>query len=216
VRTLILYALLGALLVAVASFLDRKPPVDPSPPASGALLAAARPPIRDELTAPPDRVESESAARMHEQSVSEFALRSGFGLARMIVSLEAPEPFQLDGKDRVVARQRLIGAWVHDEPRLYSLADLDNHRSTTREAEWSALDATDRAALDELAAGAELVTSPDRSRLFGALRAGRACAKCHEVAPGTLLGAFRYDLADPGTTSLAGGTPATPERQRAR
>jgi hypothetical protein len=225
VRSLIFYAVLGAVLVAVASFQDRESSSDPTSPAPGErieLLAAARPesrPVRDEPTAPLDRVESESAARMHEESVLDFALRSGFGLARMIAPIEAPEPFQIDGKDRVVARQRLIGAWVHDEPRLYSLAVLDNHKSTTHHAEWSPLDATDRAALDELAEGAELVASRDRSWLFGALRANRACVECHEVAPGTLLGAFRYDLAEqagPRLTSLRGGPPTGPEPPRVR
>ena len=107
-RILILYALLGAILVAVASIADQKPPVDPSPPVPEALLAGTRPPNRDELAAPADRIESESAARMHEQSIQDFAMRAGFGLARMFVSMEPAKPFQLDGKDRVVTRQRPV------------------------------------------------------------------------------------------------------------
>mgnify|MGYP007062797490 CR=1 FL=1 len=46
----------------------------------------------------------------------------------------------------------------------------------------------------------------------GALRAKASCAKCHEVAVGTLLGAFSYKLYPTTASAQATGPNASPER----
>ena len=50
-----------------------------------------------------------------------------------------------------------------------------------------------------------IVTEVRAQRVVGALRATAACAKCHEVSVGTLLGAFSYTLVpQPAPTSGSG------------
>ena len=44
-------------------------------------------------------------------------------------------------------------------------------------------------------ASADLVSTAPNLLVFGALRAGKTCAACHQCDPGTLLGAFAYRLA---------------------
>ena len=58
------------------------------------------------------------------------------------------------------------------------------------------LTAFEAAALPKLAAGEWVHAAADRYRLraLGALPAAKACAECHGVPVGTLLGALSYDF----------------------
>ena len=51
-------------------------------------------------------------------------------------------------------------------------------------------------ALDQLAAGEDLVTrtEPNAVRMLGALRSDHQCADCHRCTNGSLLGVFSYVL----------------------
>ena len=53
-------------------------------------------------------------------------------------------------------------------------------------------------ALKEILAGKEVVLAGKGTgrELIGAVRAAASCIKCHQVAQDTLLGAFRYPLAE--------------------
>jgi hypothetical protein len=143
---------------------------------------------------PAPRVDA-SVDRMHADFLDEFVLMQGFGRLRVTLAASIERStVKVGGESRVVARRRLIGDWREGGPRLY---EPDDHLLMKRvaKAKWEPLDAADRAALEKLRAGAERVVGDER--ILGAVRARKSCLECHEVEPGTLLGAFRYDLERP-------------------
>jgi len=128
------------------------------------------------------------AARLHARYVEEFLDHEGFGWRRMAPTL--PRQLVVGGSTWRVKEHRLIGLWKGDAPRLY-LQPRAMQRS--RGVETRPLDATEREAVRLLRAGADVHLAPPL--LFGAIRARQSCLECHDVAVGTVLGAFRYELA---------------------
>jgi hypothetical protein len=196
-RSFVLYALLGA--AAFAFVHGRTRGADAGDRTQGdegdASLLAAELPLASARAREADLevLRSDAAERLHRDEVAEFASAEGFGVARMPLMDPVAGPFELDGSP-MVAEIRLIGAWAHDEARLYRGGTLGNHREMLANHPWDPLSELDRAAVRRLAGGDELVITRDRSVLYGALRAGETCAKCHEIPVGTMLGAFRYQL----------------------
>ena len=100
-------------------------------------------------------------------------------------------------------RVELIGLVSGDEPVAYASDELPRMGETASHHPRS-LTTFERAALPKLAAGAWVVaaTDPDggggRLRAVGALPAAAACAACHGVEKGRLLGALSYDFRRPG------------------
>ena len=95
-------------------------------------------------------------------------------------------------------RVELIGLLLHDEPVAYASADLPRMGETATH-ETRPLTAFEAAALPKLAAGEWVVAAADdyRLRAVGALPAATACAACHGVEEGRLLGALSYDFVRP-------------------
>ena len=92
-------------------------------------------------------------------------------------------------------RVELVGLILHDEPVGYASESLPRMGETATHA-VRPLTEFEAAALPKLAAGAWVRAAADRYRLraLGALPAARACAECHGVPVGTLLGALSYDF----------------------
>ena len=95
-------------------------------------------------------------------------------------------------------RVELIGLLLHDEPVAYASADLPRMGETANHATRPLTD-FEAAALPKLAAGEWVVAAADdyRLRAVGALPAATACAACHGVEEGRLLGALSYDFTRP-------------------
>ena len=92
-------------------------------------------------------------------------------------------------------RIELIGLVLHDEPVAYASEALPRMGETASH-DTRPLTAFEADALPQLAAGEWVVAAADRYRLraAGALPAANACAACHGVPVGTLLGALSYDF----------------------
>lgn len=108
----------------------------------------------------------------------------------------APGPDDKRGpKKWKLVRLELTSLLKHDTPRVYVSENLPRMEdlSSTKTRELTKFE-TD--SLAKLRGGEELVVeaTANRIEMFGALRAGKDCRRCHEVPLGTLLGAFSYDL----------------------
>ena len=110
--------------------------------------------------------------------------------------------------DWTLDRVELIGLLLHDEPVAYASADLPRMGETATH-ETRPLTDFEAAALPKLAAGEWVVAAADdyRLRAVGALPAAKACAACHGVEEGRLLGALSYDFTRPTPTSSAEAAP---------
>ena len=109
-----------------------------------------------------------------------------------------------------LARVELIGLVAGPDPVAYASAELPRMGETASHITRSLTD-FERAALPRLAAGEWVVAGADGDRLraVGALPAANACAECHGVEEGRLLGALSYEFArppppDPGGVAAAG------------
>ena len=107
-------------------------------------------------------------------------------------------------------RVELIGLVGGSEPVAYQSPELPRMGETSRHRVRS-LTPFEAAALPKLAAGDWVVAAADGDRLraVGALPAAAACAACHGVEPGRLLGALSYDFAR--TSGAATGVTKTHE-----
>ena len=94
-----------------------------------------------------------------------------------------------------LVRVELIGLVLHDEPVAYASDELPRMGETATHA-TRPLTAFERSALPRLAAGEWVVAAAHdyRLRAVGALPAAKACAECHGVEEGRLLGALSYDF----------------------
>lgn len=106
---------------------------------------------------------------------------------------------QVEVSEWRLASLQLVSLLKHDRPMAYISSKLPDMQML-KKAPVRPLDPFETSSLTKLQAGEEIVvdTDPDRIRMLGAIRAGRACLDCHSVEEGTLLGAFSYRL-DRGT-----------------
>ena len=95
-----------------------------------------------------------------------------------------------------LTRIDLIGLVTHNKPVAYASPDLPRMGDSSR-AVVRPLTDFETEALPRLAAGEWVVAAANEYRLraVGALPAAQACAVCHGVERGTLLGALSYDFA---------------------
>ena len=115
-----------------------------------------------------------------------------------------------------LARVELIGLVSGPDPVAYASDELPRMGETASHHERT-LTAFEAAALPKLAAGEWVVAATgsndggDRLRAVGALPAAAACAACHGVEEGRLLGALSYDFRRAADTPAAadnmGGSP---------
>lgn len=92
-------------------------------------------------------------------------------------------------------RVELVGLILHDEPVAYPSENLPR-MVAGGERETRPLTVFEAAALPKLAAGEWVVAAKegDRLRAVGALPAAKACADCHGLPVGRLLGALSYEF----------------------
>ena len=137
---------------------------------------------------------------MHEWYLRDFLSQEGFGNERL-----SPFPVSymltLGEKRHVVSSRRLIGLWVHDEPRIYETSAL--MKRSLRKVESRPLHARETEAVAKLRRGAGLHVDGDR--IYGAIRATEDCLVCHAVEPGYMRGAFRYELTPVRDSDMGAG-----------
>ena len=133
---------------------------------------------------------------LHAYTLDRFVRSAGFGVMRMPRDAPDKKPFYADGARYIVGRAQLISLNEGKRPFAYVTVFGDVMKYDTKDLEHAPLDATVLSALNELKAGKDVIlarTGDDRE-FIGAIRATIACAQCHSVPIGTLLGAFRYPL----------------------
>ncbi len=203
-------ALLTTALVVIAGL----------PPEAQKEPEPQQPPVKRKASVPvaltahdygkPDR-RFDSAEAMHADHFHRFETAPGFGMSRVMVMPSASE-LTLAYESYIVPKPDLIA--LEDKPHAYispiemiSVASLTNRTSRAR-LQSRALTELETKAVASLREGRNLVVQPTKFPIetrqgtqeisgllaVGALRAKASCAKCHEVAEGTLLGAFSYKL----------------------
>jgi hypothetical protein len=187
----------GTMWAAVASILpDRS--AQKAQSTNGPATAPSTQPTSLALYPGEEPDEWESYQKMHAYMVNQFIRSPGFGDGRMapIEDRLRTKRIYADGTRYIVGRVQLISLNGGKEPFAYDTRFADVSKKQIKHAGHIPVDDTILSALDELKAGKEVVlTGPGDSReLIGAVRASASCTKCHEVAQGTLLGAFRYPL----------------------
>lgn len=193
-------ALLGVTVALAGVYQDGEPKPQPPPP-------APEPKIEDLLP----KLDLEPLKALHNVQLHQFQIAPGFGLQRFR-SLPIAHEVVLGGIKYVVPKPDLIA--LEKAPTAYqsksetiSMADVSSRKLRglykTRE-----LTKEETTGISELREGKEVVLQPTRVaarsatggvevdgfRALGAMRASVGCAKCHECAVGTLLGAFSYTL----------------------
>ena len=145
--------------------------------------------------------------RLHTYSELTFFDDDRMGYARSLEETAgfephafAEAPMGVDDKNEAtwrVDRLELVGLLLRDEPVVYISDRLPNMEDAAN-APTRPLNDFESAALAELRGATDLEVSEPNPRgevsMLGALRAGEACAACHNAARGTLLGAFSYEL----------------------
>ncbi len=138
---------------------------------------------------------------LHEGSVIDFINPKGWGYFRDLRQVYAFKPHGMsqfpDTRQPTwkVHRIELVSLLKGNEPGVYLSEHLPN-MSELSDAKTRPLDAFERESLTQLRDGEDLLqqAAGTQMRLFGSIRAGAKCLKCHEVPRGELLGAFSYEL----------------------
>ncbi len=187
----------GTVWAAVASVVpNRSQPEEKH--ARGAETAPSTQPTSLALFAGEKPDEWESYQKMHAYMLDRFVHSPGRGLSRVPHMQDAARSKRIyaDGTRYLVGRVQLISLNDGKEPFAYVTPLDDVTKNQLPHAVHVPLNDMALSALDELKAGKEVVLtgSADGREFIGAVRATSTCTKCHEVAEGTLLGAFRYPL----------------------
>lgn len=220
-------ALLTTTLVVIAGLPPEQQP-EPQPKRPAAKRKVSAPAF---LTAhgygkPDSRFDSAEA--MHTDHIHRFETTPGFGTSRIMVMPRASEltlayETYLVPKPDLIALEDKVTAYI-SPMEMISVASLTN-RTTRARLQTRPLSELETKAIASLREGRNLVVQPTKFPMatlrgtqeevsgllaVGALRAKANCAKCHEVAEGTLLGAFSYKLYQTGTAT-AQNVPNAPE-----
>ncbi len=133
--------------------------------------------------------------RVHTRTVMWFETESGFGIVRMMLSVNSRG---IDVPSSVIDRVELVSLLTDDKPSVYVLDDMPTIQ-LSRQAKRRPLDEFERLGLEAVRRGQDLVGSREApTRMFGAIRAHAICLECHTSAKaGDLLGAFTYYLNKP-------------------
>lgn len=138
---------------------------------------------------------------MIHESVIDFAHPETLGYIRDRSHVAGFQPHHFTRMPEVpsdtwqITRLELVSLLKFDTPAVYLSENLPRMDELAA-APTRPLDDFEVRALKAVRGGQELVTdeSPERLRLFGAIRAFKACVKCHHGDEGELLGAFTYEL----------------------
>lgn len=162
------------------------------------------------------RLDAVDFSDLHGESLVAFASTERSGMVRSAAETAGFQSHaftQLPGQEteapsrlgvRVELRRlELVGYAYHEAPVVYVSEKLPN-METIAETPTRALDAFEQAAFPKLVKGEDLIVQhaeaadgqhgATATRMLGAVRAATSCTACHQVAPGSLLGAFSYDL----------------------
>lgn len=202
VKTAAALALLGVTVALAGVYQDGEPKPQPPPPAPAPKLEFQIP-----------QADLDALRKMHGGFFHQFQTAPGFGMSRAI-RLPPAATVVLAGNSYLVPKPDLIAletkpvAYVNTDPWSWiSMRDLTNRTARTK-YQTRAITKTEMEAVAELRDGKDLVLEPAKVptrsaagvveveglRALGAMRAEAGCARCHECAVGTLLGAFSYTL----------------------
>lgn len=152
---------------------------------------------------------------MHEHYTHQFVEAEGFGISR-IVTFTEPEFRQLfvNGTPYRLQGLRMIGL-TSEVPVMYLPSWIGLSRRQLDEYPKRVLLEAEERAVQKLKTGTDYVWYPGHrqtalpvssnnetipvehtGRLIAGLKASASCTNCHDVAEGTLLGAFVYELLD--------------------
>ena len=195
-------ALLGVTAALAGVYQDGEPKPQPPPPAPEPKL---------EIQIP--QADLDALRKMHGGFFHQFQTAPGFGMGRAmrlppsVTVVLAGNSYQVPKPDLIALETKAI-AYVNTDPwRWISMRDLTNRTART-EFQTRAITAAETEAVAELRDGKDIVLRPAKValrsgvgtlevegfRALGAMRAEVGCARCHECAVGTLLGAFSYTL----------------------
>ena len=145
-----------------------------------------------------------SGAELNEYVVKRFLNSEGFGKGRDYESWTLNSSIEVNGTYYIVGSVQLISLNDGEEPFEY-INISDRSKSPfkadlkSKKFKHAALDPWQAEGLKQLQAGKEFVQTGigKHLRLLGAVRVATSCLGCHNVKPGTLLGAFNYSLDGP-------------------
>lgn len=140
--------------------------------------------------------------KFHLDGLVDFVNSGNFGYIRNRNAVAGFKPHQFSSVPNLAQDNKwqldtleLVSLLKHAEPMAYVSRELPR-MDKLREVPVRPLTDHERTMLDGLRRGEDLqvLSIPDRIRMLGAIRAAEQCLQCHEVARGTLLGAFSYKL----------------------
>ncbi len=230
-KTLFLLASATAALAVVAA------ETVPTQQAASLPPAAAR---STQKLAPQQPPPFNSPEAMQAEFVRRFEASPGFGLSRVVRPVVlAPTPALVrNGTTYTVVPPELVA--LEDDPVVYAphehaafsrgISTNVTRREVRKLFKHRALTALETNIVAALREGRDLVVvnnpvarpeaqfdllSPPGLLVYGALRAGKTCAACHQCGEGALLGAFAYTLT-PVATDGGGGTNTIPVLSKLR
>lgn len=210
----ILVACIGILAIAVVG----QEPLGPAQPqirasAATSQPASTRPAQERPLYAGRRADEWASYQAMHAYFLQRFVDGQGFGLERM-VDFRDPRFRRLyaDGRRYSVGNVQLISLNGGGAPFAY-VTGIDVDKERIRHAAHEPIGDAEANALKMVKDGMTVVLTGNAGHreMIGAIRATAECARCHAVAEGTLLGAFRYPLR-PEPVLTRQGKPLLPQQ----
>jgi hypothetical protein len=182
----------GRIILPKPRFLEQQGPEEPIPqpiPYSQPLDLAPTP-LR----------EGSDLLNVHLENMVDFLNPFGFGYIRDRDHVAGFRPHQFQKGLRSPQRWRinrleLVGLLKYEEPVVYLSANLPRMDELSQAATRS-LDTFEKESLGRLLRGDDLMIqeTPQQMRMFGSIRAGQTCLRCHSVQRGELLGAFSYRM----------------------
>jgi hypothetical protein len=139
---------------------------------------------------------------MHTEGVLDFVNPRGFGLVK---DRQRVVGFQSHSFSRVpsspewkIETVELVGLLIHSEPVVYVSTRLPA-MDQLRDAATRPLNEFEVAGLAAIRGGDDIHSADvgEQMRMFGSLRNGQQCVRCHGGEFGDLLGAFSYSLVGP-------------------
>ncbi len=202
VKTTAALALLGVTVALAGVYQEGEPKPQPPPPAPEPKL---------EIQIP--QADLDALRKMHGGFFHQFQTAPGFGMGRamelptLATVILAENSYQVPKPDLIALETKPV-AYVNTDPwEWINMRDLTNRTARTK-YQTRAITLLETDAIAELRDGKNIVlqsatlatrtpkgvTEVAGYRAIGAMRAEAACARCHECAVGTLLGAFSYTL----------------------
>ena len=193
--------------LAIAAVGEERPgpgPASASGDTSSTQPTATRPATERPLYAGHNPDEWSSYQAMHAFFLQRFVESRGFGMERM-VNVNDPRfrKVYADGMRYTVGSVQLLSLNDGKIPFAY-VTGIDADKRLIQNAAHQPVVEPEIDALAKLKEGMTVVLTGQEGHreMIGAIRATADCTRCHGVAEGTLLGAFRYPLQRAATPQL--------------